>query len=35
LKFYDEWIETGTQPAPWWPRLVERKTRAGKDGNAD
>jgi DNA-binding transcriptional MerR regulator len=35
LKFYDEWIETGTQPAPWWPRLVERKTRAGKDGSTD
>jgi DNA-binding transcriptional MerR regulator len=34
LKFYDEWIETGTQPAPWWPKLVEHKTRAGKDGNA-
>jgi DNA-binding transcriptional MerR regulator len=34
LKFYDEWIETGTQPAPWWPRLSQRKTRAGKDGKS-
>jgi DNA-binding transcriptional MerR regulator len=34
LKFYDEWIETGTQPAPWWPTVVTRKTRTGKKGKS-
>jgi DNA-binding transcriptional MerR regulator len=35
LKFYDEWIETGAQPAPWWPWLGERKTHATKAGNGE
>jgi DNA-binding transcriptional MerR regulator len=35
LKFYDEWIETGTQPAPWWPSLLNRKTSASKNEKPD